>query len=291
MTTSRILVQIHDAVATLTLNDPVRMNTLTTGLMQEALAALERIRKDVRVRVLVVRATGRSFCAGARLTDFPAPGGVDANGRSAPEVVNHLMGDLGNPLVLALHNFPVPVLTVVHAVAAGGGVGIALSGDIVIASRSAYFSLPFVPSLALLPDMGVSWVMQRTIGTARTTALSLLGDRLSAETAAQWGLIWACVDDTCLDNLANETAARLAALPASGIAEIRATVRGGSHRSLPDQLEYERTRQVALMANSDFAVGLTAFAAKRPPCFGPRDTTTTAQHERSRSLRTAMEKS
>jgi 2-(1,2-epoxy-1,2-dihydrophenyl)acetyl-CoA isomerase len=215
----------------------------------------------------VLRAAGRVFCAGAQLSDFPPPGQVDARGRTAPEVVDDLMGDFGNPLVLALRDFPVPVLVVVHAAAAGGGVGIALSSDVVIAGRSASFSLPFVPKLGLLPDMGATWVMQRTIGAARTTGLALLGDRLSAEAAQACGLIWACFDDDQLEAAAGELAGRLAALPPGSANEVRATLRGGAERDLPAQLEYERTRQVALMARADFAEGVAAFAGRRPPRF------------------------
>ena len=265
-----VLLDVHEGVATLTLNDPARLNPLSRPLVMGVLDALVAVRANPQVRVLVLRGEGRAFCAGANLGDFPVPGAEAPGERPAAEIVDELMAAAANPMALALRDLPVPVLCSVHGAVAGGGVGFALAADIVVAARSAYFYLPFVPALALVPDLGAVWSMLRTIGPARTAALTLLGDRLGAEQAAQWGLIWACVDDASLEQETVRLAARLAALPASSIGETRALLREAARRELPAQLDYERERQAALMREADFGEGLRAFREKRKPSFAPR---------------------
>lgn len=263
MAVEPVLYAAQDGVATLTLNDPARLNPLSMPLLQAALAALRRVDEDRSVRVLVLRATGRAFSAGADLSAL-------ADAQQAPAQIDQLMGQGGNPVVLALRSAPVPVLSVVQGIAAGGGVGIALAADVVIAARSASFMLPFVPALGLVPDMGAVWSMQRALGPARTAGLCLLGDRLGAEQAAQQGLIWACIDDAALDAEAARLAARLAALPAHAATEMRALQRQAEHDDLAAQLAYERRRQVALAAGGCFAEGVSAFLRKRRPRFAGR---------------------
>lgn len=247
-------------VATLTLNDPERLNALSQDMLQAALAALHQVQHDPDLRVLVLRGAGRAFCAGANLASL-------ADAQAAPARIDALMRDGGNPLVLALRAMPVPVLTVLHGIAAGGGVGLALAADVVIAGRSAGFMLPFVPALGLVPDMGAAGAMLRALGEARTAGLALLGDRLEAERAAQWGLIWSCVDDAALDAEAAALAARLAALPAHAVQELRALLIQVRNNDLAGQLDYERDRQVMLAAGPCFAEGVQAFLGKRRPDF------------------------
>lgn len=264
MTEPLVRVAQREGVATLTLNDPARLNALTPALVQAALAAVHALRSDAAVRVLVLRGAGRAFCVGANLADF----GPDAP--PAHTQIDKLLGEGGTPLVLALQDFPAPVLSAVHGAAAGGGAGLALAADVVVAARSAFFSLPFVPALGLVPDLACTWVMQRAIGTARTAALTLLGDRLPAEQAAAWGLIWACVDDAALDAQVDQLATRLAALPPHGVVETRALLREGRTRSYAEQLAYEHARQTALAADPCFAEGVQAFLGKRAPAFPAR---------------------
>lgn len=266
MTTDLVTLDVADSVATLTLNDPGRMNPLTLPLLHGALAALQQVQDDRSVRVLVMRGAGRSFCVGADLSTFAA----QASPQQRADTVDELLAKGGNPLVLALQALPVPVVCAVHGPVAGGGVGLALAADIVIAARTSFFYLPFVPALGLVPDMGSTGVLLRVLGPARTRALTLLGDRLPAEQAAAWGLIWRCVDD---DRLADETAAtarRLAGLPAHAATEVRALMRQAAGDDLGAQLAYERERQRALMAGPAFDEGLQAFLAKRPPTFPGR---------------------
>lgn len=255
-----VLLERQGSVATLTLNDPARLNMLTLAMVNAALAEVQRVAADASIRVLVLRAAGRVFCAGADLAAL-------SDAATAPALINEMMAEGGNPLVLALRGLPVPVLAIVQGAAAGGGVGLALAADVVVAAQSASFALPFVPMLGLVPDMGAAWRMQRVLGEARTAALSLLGERLSAEQAAQWGLIWACVDDAALEAEAARLTERLAALPAHGIVEVRALLDEARRRELPSQLDYERQRQQALAAGPAFAEGVQAFLHKRRPDF------------------------
>lgn len=257
---------IREGIATLSLNDAAQLNVLTRPLVASVLGALDAVRANPQVRVLVLRGAGRAFCAGARLQDFAVPGAEAPGELPAAEVVDALLAN-AKTMALALRELPVPVLCAVHGAVAGGGVGLALTADIVVAARSAYFYLPFVPALALVPDLGAVWTMLRTIGPARTAALTLLGDRLGSEQAAQWGLIWSCVDDANLEQETARLATRLASLPAAGIGETRALLREAARREFPAQLDYERERQVALMRAADFGEGLKAFLEKRKPDF------------------------
>ena len=258
--TGLVLLEVREGIATLTLNDTARMNALSADLLGEANAAVEQVAQDPSARVLVVRAAGRAFSVGADLSTLQ-------DAAAAPGAIDVLLRDFGNPLMRALHALPVPVLTVVQGAAAGGGVGLALGGDVVLAGRSAIFYQPFVPLLGLVPDMGAAWTLLRRLGTQRTTALGLLGDKLPAAQAAEWGLIHACVDDASLDDEAARLAARLAALPPQGIAEWRALIREAGSRAFSQQLEYERERQVACAAQASFDEGVRAFLEKRAPSF------------------------
>jgi 2-(1,2-epoxy-1,2-dihydrophenyl)acetyl-CoA isomerase len=176
----------------------------------------------------------------------------------------------GNEIVKALRTLPVPVVCAVNGVAAGGGVGLALAGDIVIAARSAYFYLPFVPALGIVPDMGSSWALPRAIGRARSVGLALTGHKLAAEKAAEWGLIWACVDDDRLQAEAMQLARQMAELPAHAVGEVRALFSAAEGNALETQLALECARQRQLIDGESFAECLRAFSERRKPAFGGR---------------------
>lgn len=272
MSTPLVQYRVSDGVATLTLDDSGRMNPLSPQLLQDCLEAVKAVHADTRVRVLVLAANGRGFCSGA---DLPSMGAELAATRAsgAPslgEQTARLMDGYGHALVLGLRALPVPVLCAMHGAVAGGGVGLVLACDVVLAARSSYFYLPFAPALGLVPDMGSAWFMQRAVGRARSLALTLLGDRLSAERAEQWGLVWSCVDDAALADDVARVAKRLAALPAHALQETRALLSHAENAALPAQLDYERDRQRELIDRPEFAEGVQAFLQRRAPVFGGR---------------------
>lgn len=255
-----------DGIATLTLNEASQMNPITTGMQQGCLQALERVREDRSVRALILTGSGKAFCAGANLADFDPDYPADPS-RSAGQAIGEMMAKTGNPLVMGLRTLPVPVVCAVNGAAAGGGVGLALAADIVIAARSAYFYVPFAPSLGLVPDLGASWALPRAVGRARALGLTLLGNRLSAAEAAQWGLIWACVDDAALADESRQIATRLSHLPVHAIDEVRELYRASEGNSLQEQLALEMNRQAVLADQPTFAEGVRAFLEKRKPRF------------------------
>lgn len=269
MSDLRVIFEAADGVAVLTLADGERMNTLTGPLLRGCLDALERVRADASIRSLVLTARGRAFCAGADLGELGAcSSGPDP--QTPGQYVGKLLDEYGTALVTGLRSLPVPVVCAVNGVAAGGGVGLALAADLVIAARSAYFYLPFVPSLGLVPDLGATWALPRAIGGARALGLALTGRKLSAEAAAQWGLVWECVDDADLQPHAMALARQLAALPAHAIEEARAMFAASERNDLRAQLALERDRQSELADRASFAEGLKAFAERRAPVFRGR---------------------
>lgn len=267
--TDATLFEVQDGIATLTLNEPDRLNPLTPPLQEGILAALQRVRDDKAIRALLLTAQGRGFCVGADLGEF-ARRAAEPGDESLGRHVGRMMEATGNPVIAGLRSLPVPVVCAINGVAAGGGVGLALAGDMVVAARSAYFYLPFVPALGLVPDMGASWVLPRAVGRARALGLALMGEKLPAAKAAEWGLIWSCVDDAALLQEARTLAARLASMPAPAIVEARAVFAASERNDLDAQLALERERQEVLIDQPSFGEGLRAFGERRPPAFRGR---------------------
>lgn len=259
-----VLYALQDGVVTLTLNDGARMNPLGDSLIDALAPALQRARQESAMRALVLTAKGRGFSVGADLADYRALLDASVGAASLGAHVGRLMARM-QPLLLDLKAWPVPVVCAVNGVAAGGGVGLALVGDMVIAVESAYFYLPFLPVLGAVPDMGTTWLLPRALGTPRAMGLALTGDRLPAARAVHWGLIWDCVPDDRLADEAQALALRLAAMPAHAVGEARAAFAASAHQSLAQQLEWERARQMVLVEGSSFAEGVRAFGERRAP--------------------------
>jgi 2-(1,2-epoxy-1,2-dihydrophenyl)acetyl-CoA isomerase len=253
---------VESGVARLTLCRPERLNSLNAAMHAEIRDALARLPGE-GARVLVLTGAGRGFCAGQDLGERQvAPDGGRADlGESIER--NY------KPLILALRSLPVPTVAAVNGVAAGAGASIALACDLVIAARSASFVQAF-SKLGLVPDSGATWFLPRLAGHARALALALLAERLDAATAADWGIIWRCVDDTQFGPAVDAVAAQLAAAPTRALVATRAAMDAGWGHALAAQLDLERDLQRELGYRDDYAEGVAAFAAKRAPRFTGR---------------------
>lgn len=257
-----ILFSEADGVATLTINRPERMNALHLGVIAEMIDAVDRVRDEGTARVLVMTATGRAFCSGADLVG----GGATGGGGSGPVDAGKGLETHFNPLLERLFALPVPFITAVNGPAAGAGCSYALAGDIVVAARSAYFLQAFV-NIGLVPDVGSTWMLPRLAGKARAQAMMMLGERVPAETAEDWGMIYKVVDDAELGSTVAAIAAKLAKGPTTSYTLIRQGLRDCLDKTLTEALAVERRNQMVAGRSSDFAEGVTAFLQKRPAAF------------------------
>jgi len=253
------------AVRTLTLNRPQALNSFTSAMHAELLAALEAAAGDAQVRCVVLTGAGRAFCAGQDLADpmvAPEPS-------APPKDLGRTIETLYKPLVQRLRAMPVPVVAAVNGVAAGAGANLALNCDLVLAARSASFIQAFA-RIGLVPDTGGTWLLPRLVGRARALGLAMLGDKLPAPEAERIGLIWQCVDDAALQDEAAALAQRLAAMPVKALAATRRAIDGAQHRTLDETLDDEARVQSALGRAHDYQEGVAAFGAKRAPQFTDR---------------------
>jgi 2-(1,2-epoxy-1,2-dihydrophenyl)acetyl-CoA isomerase len=253
-----VLVSTADGVMTITLNRPEKLNAFVRemhGLLREALTQAEG---DETVRALLLTGAGRGFCAGQDLSerDMNDPnldlgGGLDAS---------------YNPFIRRLRALPKPVVCAVNGVAAGAGANIALAGDLVLAARSAAFIQAF-SKIALVPDSGGTWFLPRLAGAARAMGLALLADKLPAEEAERWGLIWKAVDDAQLMAEASSMARKLAEGPTRAYGLIKKALHASAGNSLDAQLDLERDLQREAGTSEDYREGVAAFMQKRKPAF------------------------
>lgn len=244
----------------MTLNRPDKLNSLVGAMHTELRTALAQVQTDESVRVLVLTGAGRAFCAGQDLAD--------------PEMaVGHLKPDIGavveqyyKPLILALQDLRVPTIAAVNGAAAGAGCSLALACDLVVAARSAYFLQAF-SKIALIPDTGGTWFLPQRVGMARAMGLALLADKLPAEQAQQWGLIWKMVEDVELPTTVAQLAAQLAQMPTRALVATRAAMHAAPSHTLEQQLNFEAGFMRELGWRDDFKEGVAAFQQKRSPRF------------------------
>jgi 2-(1,2-epoxy-1,2-dihydrophenyl)acetyl-CoA isomerase len=263
MSYQTILFDVSDGIARLTLNRPDRLNSFNVEMHGEVRDALRRLAEDRAARVLVLTGAGRGFCAGQDLGDRAvAPGGQGVD-------LGESIDNYYKPLVLALRNLQMPVIAAVNGVAAGAGANIALACDLVIATKSASFIQSF-SKLGLVPDSGGTWLLPKLLGNARAMGLALLADKLSAEQAAQWGMIWRCVEDSEFKQTVDALAQQLALAPTRGLARTKQAIYESWGRSFEQQLDQERDFQRELGRSQDYAEGVAAFTEKRNPKFTGR---------------------
>jgi 2-(1,2-epoxy-1,2-dihydrophenyl)acetyl-CoA isomerase len=262
-----VLTSNAGAVRTLSLNRPAALNSFTTELHAELMAALDLAAGDESVRCVVLTGAGRGFCAGQDLADpsvapDPAPG-------AAPKDLGHVISTYYAPLVARLRSMPVPVIAAVNGVAAGAGANIALCCDLVVAARSASFIQAFT-KIGLVPDTGGTWLLPRLVGSARALGIAMLGDKLPAEEAARIGLIWQCVDDPALAETAAALAQKLAGMPTRALVATRRAMAAAQDSDLETALAEEARIQRDLGNANDYREGVEAFRAKRAPVFKDR---------------------
>jgi len=255
-----ILFEIDGGTARLTLNRPDKLNSFNVAMHLEVRDALSRLSAESGVRVLVLTGAGRGFCAGQDLGDR-----VVAPGASAPDL-GESVEKYYMPLVLALRALPIPVICAVNGVAAGAGANLALACDLVIASQSASFIEPFC-KLGLIPDTGGTYFLPRLLGTARAMGLAMLGDKLSAQQAADWGLIWKCVADDHFAQEVTQLVRHFSSAPTKGLALTKQAIYASGDNTLEQQLALERDAMRTLGKSRDYREGVLAFMEKRAPVF------------------------
>jgi 2-(1,2-epoxy-1,2-dihydrophenyl)acetyl-CoA isomerase len=255
-----VLVERRGATATLTLNRPDALNAVDPQLGADLLAAVQEAAADDAVRAVVLTGAGRAFCSGA---DLKAGLRTDADGR--PEL-GTLLRERYHPIVEGLREMPKPVIAAVNGPAVGIGLSFALSCDLVLAAESAYFLLAFV-NIGLVPDGGSSFLIPERVGFARAAEMALLGERVPARQALDWGLINRVVADADLQAETEDLADRLASGPTRSYAGSKRQLNAWQFARFRDQLELEASIQAEMGGSRDFLEGVTAFVEKRTPRF------------------------
>lgn len=253
-----VLLEQSGPIARITLNRPDKLNSFNTAMHQEVRSALRSVEHNARV--IVLTGAGRGFCAGQDLGERSM--GSDGHAVDLGVTVETAW----NPLIRRIVEMPQPIIARVNGVAAGAGANVALAADIVVAARSAKFIQSF-SAIGLVPDSGGSWVLPRLVGQARALGMTLTGEPLPAETAADWGLIWKCVDDDALDNEVDAVAEKLASLPPLGLAATKKLIRSTWSRTLEQELNEQRNEMRRLGYSQDYREGVAAFLEKRTPTF------------------------
>lgn len=251
---------ITDGLATITFNRPDRLNALSAKLKSEFLQALRSLnREDSEARALLITGAGRGFCAGADL----AEGGNEDRDMGAS------LTDTYHPFLTELANLKIPVVSAVNGVAAGAGMSIAISADIVIASKSAYFLQAFV-NIGLVPDAGSTFLLPRLVGLNRARAMMMLGEKVPADTALDWGLVYDVVEDDQLMDKAKAIATKLAKGPTVALGSIRQLMAQSLTNDYQGQLAAEATAQRSAGRTEDCVEGVMAFIQKREAAFKGR---------------------
>jgi len=251
----RILVEITDHVGTITLNRAEKANAFDPDMCEDLLEALRMLASADAVRVIVITGAGKAFCAGADLGVL---------GTQGDQLVK-----AGKDIALTIRHAPKPVLAAVNGAAAGGGANLALACDIVIASSDASFIQSFA-KIGVIPDSGGTFILPRIVGLQRATALTMLAEKVSAEQALAWGMIYRVVELPGLAEAAWTTAAYLATQPTRGLGLIKRAFNRSLGVDLDRQLDYEEELQREAGRTADYAEGVRAFLEKRKPRFEGR---------------------
>ena len=258
---SSVLYEARGVVALVTLNRPQALNSFTRQMHHDLWAALDLAEADPKIRALVITGAGRGFCAGADLSEFDFAPGPDLVKRADPGPV---IDQAFNPTARRLQNLRMPTIAAINGVAAGAGASLAMCCDIAIAVPAASFIQAF-SKIGLIPDAGGSWLLVERLGMARAIALAMTGDKLSADKAKEWGLIWEVAEDSLAAALA--MAERLAVMPTKALVATRQLLRDAGTRTFTQHLDVERDTQSAMGRTHDYIEGVNAFLQKRAPEF------------------------
>ncbi|PKB25692.1 enoyl-CoA hydratase [Novosphingobium kunmingense] len=253
-----ILTERKGDVLVITLNRPDRLNAASLQMADDISLALYQLDG---ARAVLITGAGRAFCSGADLQARGAASAVSGGDASHKALMNHY-----NPALSQILRLPVPVVTAVNGPAAGVGCSIGLAGDFVLAGKSAYFLQAFV-NIGLVPDGGSTWLLTRAIGKARATRMMMLGERVGAEQAEDWGLIYKAVDDAALMDEALALATRLAEGPTVSYATMKANIMTALDGTLPQVLLAEAEGQRIAGSSADAMEGGLAFLEKRKAAF------------------------
>jgi len=260
MSYAKLTYELHGKVAVVTMRDPETMNAASLEMVGELAQAIERAADEARA--LVLTGSGRGFCSGANLNNTGPHAAKAAEGKFD---AGRALDTHYNPLITVLRNLPIPFVTAVNGAAAGVGCSFALMGDIIVAAESSYFLQAF-RRIGLVPDGGSSYLLPRMIGRARAMEMMLLGEKLPAAKALEWGLINRCVADGDLLPAALAIASELADGPRS-LAMIRQLTWDSLDNHFQEQLKLERELQRTAGRTGDFAEGVSAFLQKRKASF------------------------
>lgn len=256
-----ILYEERGAVAVVTLNRPDNLNSFDLPMHQALWHALDQAESNRAIRALVLTGAGRGFCAGADLSAFDFEPGPDLVQRADPGPV---IEQAFNPTARRMARLRMPSVAAVNGVAAGAGASLAMCCDMAIAAPNASFIQAF-SKIGLIPDAGGSWLLVERLGLSRALGLAMTGDKLGAQQAKDWGLVWDVADD-CL-GAALALADKLAVMPTAALVATRALLREAGTRSFDQQLDVERDTQSALGRTHDYIEGVMAFREKRAPRF------------------------
>lgn len=245
-----------NGVALLELNRPQVLNALNEPLLDEIITALGELGANPEVKALIVTGRGKGFCAGADLTGVSKPA---VKSTDMGKMISARMAASFNPMMELLYTFPRPVVSAINGIAAGGGAGIALCADIVLAAHSCALKVVQVPQLGIAADLGANWLLSRIIGRSRALGACLTGTTIRPEQLMAWGLAWECVDDQLLLDRAHEIASQLASVPAATVIATRGLVDRATASSFEASIEDERLHQEQLCNNPVFTDSVSRF--------------------------------
>ncbi len=256
MSQDPILLETRDAIARITLNRPDVLNSFDDSMFARTLEVLDTVARDPSIRAVYLTGAGRAFCAGQDISRGVPKGAYG----------DHLRRHW-NPIVLAMRALDRPIVCAVNGVAAGAGANLALAADFVVAAEEASFIQAFI-NIGLVPDTGGTWTLPKLVGPARAAQLLMLGEKLPARQAAEWGLIYQACPLADLEKEAWALATRLAAMPTLAFGLLKHLIDGSGHRTLAAQLEAEADAQTIAGRSADHQEGVQAFGQKRKPAFG-----------------------